>query len=116
MNLIRYLLVRLRGQFIGQDLYGNKYYQDNRTRDYGKYRRYVFYQGDVEASKIPPRWHAWLHYVVDKPPPTEEPLYDWEKPHERNLTGTKFAYKPSRWSQEESKKSHSGYQAWEPEK
>ena len=112
MNITTWLLTKIRGQLIGTDAYGNKYYQDNRVRDNGKYRRWVVYFGNVEASKVPPQWHAWLHYVVDMPPePTNS--YAWEKPHQRNLTGTKFAHRPSKWVK-------SGgidvadYEAWKP--
>jgi NADH:ubiquinone oxidoreductase subunit len=95
-NITTWLLTKIRGQLIGMDAYGNKYYQDNRVRDNGKCRRWVIYYGDVEASKVPAEWHAWLHYVVDIVPEKIHP-YPWEKPHQRNLTGTKFAYRPSTW-------------------
>lgn len=113
MNLTTRLLTKLRGQFVGQDAYGNKYYQDKRIRDNGKYRRWIIYQGEVEASKVPPQWHAWLHYVVDTPPTEKrQPSYSWEKAHQRNLTGTKFAYKPSRWGQHSILQAD--YEAWQP--
>lgn len=115
MNLTTCLLTKLRGQFVGQDVYGNKYYQDKRIRDNGKHRRWIVYQGDVEASKVPPQWHAWLHYVVDTPPAEKLVPYSWEKAHQRNLTGTKFAHKPGRWEQKDGIAIQADYEAWQPE-
>ena len=31
-------------------------------------RRFVIYNGIVEASKVPQRWNAWLHHVEEDPP------------------------------------------------
>jgi len=115
MNLTTRLLTKFSGQFIGQDVYGNKYYQDKRVRDNGKHRRWIVYQGDVEASKVPPQWHAWLHYVVDTLPTAKTVSYSWEKPHQRNLTGTKFAYKPSNWAKKGAVVTQHDYEAWQPE-
>ena len=31
-------------------------------------RRWVLYRrGPVEASRVPPEWHAWLHYTTEAP-------------------------------------------------
>ena len=54
------------GSRVGEDGFGNVYYQ---TKD-GK-RRWVIYRDQSEASLVPPEWHGWLHYTVDVPP-TEE--------------------------------------------
>ncbi|WP_052045901.1 NADH:ubiquinone oxidoreductase subunit NDUFA12 [Candidatus Paracaedibacter symbiosus] len=115
MNIITCLLTKFRGQFVGEDAYGNKYYQDKRVRDNGKHRRWVIYKGEVEASKVPPKWHAWLHYVIDTPPSTNTIAYQWEKPHRRNLTGTKFAYKPRGWAQTGVINVMPDYESWKPE-
>ena len=29
-----------------------------------KARRWVIYKNVIEASKIPPEWHAWIHFSV----------------------------------------------------
>ena len=60
-----------------------------------KERRWVIYDGEVEASRVPPDWHAWLHGLSDQPP-SEAPLpaKSWEKPHEANPTGTSGRYLP----------------------
>jgi NADH:ubiquinone oxidoreductase subunit len=94
------LLTWLRGELVGSDDYGNRYY---RLRGYkperlggGRFsreRRWVIYKGAPEASKVPPEWHAWLHHSFDAPPEPRQ-RYAWEKPHQPNLTGTPLAYHP----------------------
>lgn len=84
-----------RGAFVGEDDQANRYYEERRPSIEGRKRRWVVYQGLAEASRLPPDWHAWMHYLVDEPP-TERPLprKRWEKPHQPNLTGTVRAYRP----------------------
>ncbi len=64
-----------RGRFIGEDDFGNRYYEakDNRDSYDARKRRWVIYNGYAEASKVPPDWHGWLHYTFDDPP-TVAPL------------------------------------------
>ena len=100
------------GQPVGTDEFGNRYYQ---TKD-GK-RRWVIYAGTVEASRVPPDWHGWLHHTFDNPP-TVEPLKSraWEQPHRPNMTGTSTAYHPegSLWAEGRRPKATGDYQAWRP--
>jgi NADH:ubiquinone oxidoreductase subunit len=79
------------GQFVGQDEFGNRYYQ-NRAGT----RRWLTYNGLVEASRVPPDWHGWLHFTF-RDPPTVAPfrVKPWEIPYVPNMTGTEFAYRPS---------------------
>ncbi len=76
-----------KGEFVGEDEAGNRYYRDANDR------RWVVYNGEAEASAIPPGWHGWMHYRVDEVPTAYTPR-EWEKPHEPNLTGTAYAYRP----------------------
>ena len=89
------LLTWLKGELVGYDEFGNAYYQE-RGRPYRprRRRRWVVYNGEVEASRVTPDWHGWLHYTVDDPPSPERPRYPWQKPHQPNLTGTPQAYRP----------------------
>jgi NADH:ubiquinone oxidoreductase subunit len=100
------------GRKVGEDKYGNRYYE---TRD-GK-RRWVLYNGTVEASRVSPDWHGWLHHTFDKPP-TVEPLktQPWEKEHEPNLSGTEHAYRPdgSLWAAGQRPPATGDYEAWKP--
>jgi NADH:ubiquinone oxidoreductase subunit len=79
------------GQFVGEDEFGNGYYQNS-----GGTRRWLVYNGLVEASRVPPEWHGWLHFTY-REPPTIAPLRvkPWEKPYVPNLTGTVHAYRPA---------------------
>lgn len=106
-----------RASFVGEDDYGNKYYQENKVSLEGRPRRYVTYNGYADASRIPPDWHGWLHHTFDLPP-TEAPfvLQPWEKPHRPNMTGTRFAYRPkgSLSAPDGGKAISAGYEAWKP--
>ena len=66
----------LYGEVVGEDEFGNRYFRTSG----GKIdptllmeRRWVIYNGEAEASSVPPSWHGWLHHTVDVPP-TEEKL------------------------------------------
>lgn len=83
------------GEEIGRDEFGNRYYRDRRTKGQKREKRWVIYRGAPEASKVPPLWHGWLHHTQKDPPQhSQSRLYDWQKPHLPNLTGTKLAYHP----------------------
>ena len=108
------------GELVGQDEFGNRYF---RTRG-GKIdptllmeRRWVIYNGEAEASSVPPSWHGWLHHTVDVPP-TEERYQPrpWQKPHRPNLTGTPGAHRPtgSTLAQGRRPKATGDYKAWIP--
>ena len=69
------LLTWLRGELVGTDDYGNRYYRlkgDKPQRlgggRFSRERRWVMYKGEPEGSKVPPEWHAWLHHTVDEVP------------------------------------------------
>lgn len=81
------------GQAVGQDAFGNRYFQARRAPKAGRRTRWVLYNGLAEPSKVPPEWHGWLHYTHDAPQPV--PRHAWAKPPQPNLTGTKGAYFPS---------------------
>ena len=48
------------GKLVGEDELGNKYYQNK------KGKRWVIYNGEVEASKIPNDWYSWMHHTNNK--------------------------------------------------
>jgi len=100
-----------KGVRVGEDAQGNTFY---RTRD--DKRRWVIYNGDMEASRVDPDWHGWLHHTWNEPP-TDMPLTHkaWEKPHQENLTGTDAAYVPAGSLRRTAPKPRSDYEAWTPE-
>ncbi len=102
-----------RGELVGIDQQGNHYYQDKKGDSVnGKTRRWVVYNGDIEATRIAPEWHGWMHYTVDAPPADNDTSHEWQKPHKINLTGTKGAHKPAGLA--DSASAPAGYEAWHP--
>jgi NADH:ubiquinone oxidoreductase subunit len=88
------LYTRLFGKFVGHDHSGNRYFclpaKKNREE-----RRWVIYSGMAEASKVPAKWHLWLHHITnDLPSQSEAENYKWQKPHQPNFTATSKAYYP----------------------
>lgn len=100
-----------KGVKVGEDVQGNVFY---RSRD-GK-RRWVIYNGEIEASRISPDWHGWLHHTWDETP-AERPLAHkaWEQPHHENLTGTAAAYAPAGSLRHAAPAARRDYEAWQPE-
>ena len=96
------LMTWLRGELVGTDGFGNRYYRDKSPRKlergggrFSREKRWVLYSGEAEGSRVPPQWHAWLHHTVDEVPKAADQLkYSWQKPHQPNLTGTPDAYRP----------------------
>jgi NADH:ubiquinone oxidoreductase subunit len=101
-----------KGELVGEDEAGNHYY-----RERGGRRRWIVYNGEAEASRIPPGWHAWMHYRVDDPPEGIYQPREWEKPHEPNLTGTARAYRPpgSVLNPKPQTQARPDYEPWRPQ-
>lgn len=85
----------LKGEPVGTDGFGNRYFRERGVADQRRAKRWVLYNGEAEASKVPPDWHAWLHRTVDTVPPAGGASHKpWQKEHVPNLTGTPLAYRP----------------------
>jgi NADH:ubiquinone oxidoreductase subunit len=99
---------------IGTDEFGNTYYQEKKG-----HRRWVIYSGGyADPSSIPPAWHSWMHYRTDVPPTEEDYVAKpWQKPHQKNMTGTAQAYRPegSLLRSGERPRVSADYDAWSPE-
>jgi NADH:ubiquinone oxidoreductase subunit len=106
-----------RASLVGTDDQGNRYFEERKATLEGRKRRYVLYKGYAEPSKVPADWHGWLHHTFELPP-TEEPfvIHAWEKPHQPNLTGTIYAYRPkgSLLDRKAGDKPALGYEPWSP--
>ena len=116
MNIGTWLFTRLNGRQVGTDQAGNIYYESRKARPGGtRPRRWVAYNGPVEASAVPPEWHAWLHYTVDTPIPLAG-RKSWQKAHEANLTGTPLGYRPPGHDYEGGRRARAtgDYEAWTP--
>ena len=79
------------GKLVGTDELGNKYYESKNGKRLG------IYSDVIDASKIPVVWYSWMHYIpnrIEKKHTLEK--YNWQKPHQENLTGTDSAYYPNK--------------------
>jgi NADH:ubiquinone oxidoreductase subunit len=100
MSIGTKLFTWFRGELVGTDQFGNRYYREKGRRALkrgagreSRERRWVLYNGEVEASRVPPEWHGWLHYTVNDVPRGEQ-RHPWQRDYVPNLTGTAAAYRP----------------------
>ena len=92
------------GKLVGKDEFGNKYYENKKTK-----KRWVIYRGEIEATKIPVEWYSWMHFIKNKIEDIHEmKKYNWQKNHLPNQTGTTKAYNPQK-NQDATKKK---YKSW----
>lgn len=112
------IYTRLRGNKVGEDVYGNRYYvQSKGVGPLGQPRRWVIYRDLAEASLVPPEWHGWLHYTTDEVPDPDGPQpRPWQLGPKMNLTGTKLAWRPpgSILTPQSRPRATGDYQAWRP--
>ena len=84
------IMTWLRGEQVGTDAFGNRYYRDKSKRKlergggrFSREKRWVIYKAEVEATRVPPEWHAWLHHTVNEIPTDGGKLkYTWQKLHQ----------------------------------
>jgi len=101
---------------VGEDSLGNLYYEGGRDPN-GITRRWVIYQGENDASRIPPDWFSWLTHQVDAAPQQALPApRPWQKPPVPNLTGTDHAYRPAGALEKGGRRAAAtgDYEAWTP--
>lgn len=115
MSLLNRLCITLRGRPVGTDPAGNRYFEQRRPRAGARPGRWVLYAGEVEATAVPPEWHAWLHHTLDAPLP-ETARKPWQIPYRPNATGTPAAYRPqgSQYRAAERPPATGDYEAWTP--
>ena len=100
-----------KGERVGEDASGNVYYRSADDR------RWVIYNGEIEASRIPAGWHGWIHHRTDVAPSEETyEMRDWELPHLANMSGTIGAYRPKGAIGNQTKQPDKvgDYEAWSP--
>ena len=110
--------IKRRSRLVGSDEFGNRYFEDRKASTEGRKRRYVIYKGLAEPSKVPPDWHGWLHHRVDIAPSQESyKAWEWEQPHQANMTGSPMAYRPkgSILTAAQRPSVTGDYDAWSPE-
>ena len=92
------------GKLVGTDDFGNKYYENKKRK-----KRWIIYNGEIEATKIPIEWYSWMHSIKNKIEETHElKKYNWQKNHLSNQTGTDKAYNPQKNHNANKKK----YKSW----
>ena len=100
------------GQFVGEDELGNRYYEAAGPLidpSVGPRRRWVVYNGEADASKVPPGWRGWLAFTVDVAPSQESYVpRTWELPHRPNMTGTPYALPLRRAFAQRARRIHRG--------
>ncbi|KEZ40468.1 hypothetical protein SAPIO_CDS8350 [Scedosporium apiospermum] len=80
------------GRLVGTDLAGNKFFEN--TDELPLRTRWVEYaKHDYDAAHVDPGWHAWLAYMVDKPPTEDALLQTKAKTAIPNYTATRGAFK-----------------------
>ncbi len=117
MSLGTFIYTIFYGNFVGEDNYQNKYYCNKKNFKDLLAKRWVIFKGDIEASKVPPHWHAWLHKSVAEPPLNYKHKHTWQKDHQQNLTGTNDAYFPDSHplvKSSETKEIKKDYESWSP--
>ena len=79
------------GKLVGKDHLGNKYYQSKSGK------RWVIYNGEIEASKIPNEWYSWMHFINNNIENVHQiKKYEWQKEHLSNQTGSENSYHPKK--------------------
>jgi NADH:ubiquinone oxidoreductase subunit len=119
-NFYTVLRTWLRGELVGVDEYGNRYYRERGrgVSAWRKERRWVVFSRDADPTGVPTGWVGWLHGRIDKPP-SEQPLPapSWAKERLPNLTGTPAAYLPPGAIERGGQRAPAtgDYEAWRPE-
>lgn len=108
-----------RGELVGTDDFGNRYFRDRKAQKGSgrRERRWVLYNGEPEATKVPPEWHGWLHHTNDAPLKAGDAFHKpWQKEHQPNRTGTMGAYRPPGHTLEGGQRARAtgDYEPWTP--
>ena len=98
------LITIFSGKHVGTDSFGNKYYENKSGK------RWVIYNGEVEASKIPSEWFSWIHKTNNKIQNQHDlKKYTWQKEHLPNQSGSEKSYHPKNNTDATKKK----YKTWQ---
>src|SRR5260370_9029625 len=95
MTLGTRLLTWFRGESVGTDSFGNRYYRERGSRKlrrgggrFSREKRGVMYNGEPKGAKGPSERPALLPHTVHGVPPPDPPRYPREKPHPPNMPHT----------------------------
>ena len=75
------------GKLVGQDNFGNKYYESKNGK------RWVIYYDEIDASKIPVEWYSWIHFTPNK---IEKKLFNYVDTLKKNfhLVESRYFWNP----------------------
>lgn len=107
-----------KGEQVGADAQGNRYFRSRKPDSFGNERRWVIYNGANDASRVPAEWHGWLHGAFDDVPESHlPPPRVWETEFTPNATGTARAYLPQGALERGGMRARAtgDYEAWSPE-
>ena len=105
------LFTFLRGKKVGTDNDNNKFYVHKKNSQ----KRWIIYNGLMDASRIPAEWHDWIHHRTDEVPNESDKKLNWYKMHKENSTGTSEAYSPDLSKDKEPEILKKNYEPWRPE-
>lgn len=109
------ILTAIKGTFVGQDCFGNRYFEErflfSRPRRHP--RRWVDYKGRPDGSAVPPEWFGWLHFAYERPL-TKTARHPWQKTYIPNQTGTDQAYRPHAYNENPDSCTSKDYESWRP--
>jgi NADH:ubiquinone oxidoreductase subunit len=92
-----YLKIKFLSTRIGDDQFGNRYYEIKKKNKNGKNERFVVYKIWEEPSILPTEWYMWLHHMTARSPFQHSTTLDehrsktFLKDHLPNATGTIYA-------------------------
>ena len=75
------LFTFLRGKKVGIDNENNKFYVHKKNSQ----KRWIIYNGLMDASRIPAEWHDWIHHRTDEIPNESDKKLNWYKIHKENV-------------------------------
>lgn len=108
----------LRGELVGEDEQGNRYYRERGRRPWRQERRWVVFRHEEDPTTVPTGWVAWLHKRIEQPPSEASlPTKRWEQERMPNATGTDQAYLPPGAIERGGQRAPAtgDYEAWRPE-
>eukprot|EP00898_Chlorokybus_atmophyticus_P000247 jgi/Chlat1/1222/Chrsp115S01682 len=119
-NLLQIRLRHGEGKQVGEDGFGNKYYEKTGSQ-YGRHRWVVYNAAKgYDASSVPPEWHGWLHNIIDELPTKEfkaknEPKTFSATPEQANTIDIKPTYVPKGHALNPAHRDWRRIQTWKPE-
>lgn len=111
------LMTWLRGEKVGQDHFGNRYYRRRGAKGWRHEKRWVVFAREAEPTTVPAGWVGWLHRRFELPPDLQPlPNYKWEQERMPAAPANRLAYRPQGSLERGGKRAPAtgDYEAWTP--